>query len=141
MGQSMDTYLNKGTMHGISSSSNSASSSVSSGKKMSSSRIEFTIPVSVISLRPLNIVNNCLTTCNCLCNRHGSQPLCRDPTRKRFTPISGASGYIINTAMCVNLNIDGAPIASRSPTHPSHSQTSRFPSTFLSLGTPFPRST
>ena len=27
-------------------------------------------------------------------------------------------------AMCVNLNIDGAPITSRSHTHPSHSQSS-----------------
>jgi hypothetical protein len=27
--------------------------------------------------------------------------------------------------LCINLNIDGAPIASRSYTHPSHSQTSR----------------
>ena len=117
------------------------SSSVSSGKNLSSSRIEFTIPVSVISLRPLNIVNNSLTTCNCLCNRHDSQSFCRDPTRKRFTPISGASGYIINTEMCVNLNIDVAPIAARSPTHRSHSQTSHLLSTFLSLGIPFPRST
>jgi hypothetical protein len=28
-------------------------------------------------------------------------------------------------ALCIDLNIDGAPISSRSHTHPSHSQTSR----------------
>ncbi len=39
------------------------------------------------------------------------------------------------------LNIDGPPIASRSHTHPSHSQTSRLLSSSLSLGIPFPRST
>jgi hypothetical protein len=45
------------------------------------------------------------------------------------------------TALRINLNIDDAPISSRTHTHPSHSQTSRLLSTSLSLGTPFPRST
>jgi hypothetical protein len=43
------------------------------------------------------------------------------------------------TALRINLNIDGAPIASRAHTHPSHSQTSRLLFTSLSLGIPFPR--
>ena len=43
------------------------------------------------------------------------------------------------TSMCVNLNIDGAPITSRSHTHPSHSQSSRLLTSSLSLGVPVPR--
>ncbi len=39
-------------------------------------------------------------------------------------------------ALRINLNIDGAPIASRSHTHPSHSQTSRLLTSSLSLGVP-----
>ena len=42
-------------------------------------------------------------------------------------------------AMRVNLNIDGAPITSRSHTHPSHSQASRLLTSSLSLGVPVPR--
>jgi hypothetical protein len=41
----------------------------------------------------------------------------------------------------INLNIDGAPIASKSHTHPSHSQTSRLLTSSLSLGVPAPRPT
>ncbi len=41
----------------------------------------------------------------------------------------------------VNLYIDGAPIASRTHTHPSHSQTSRLLTSSLSLGVPVPRAT
>jgi hypothetical protein len=41
----------------------------------------------------------------------------------------------------VNLNLDGAPIASSSHTHPSHSQTSRLLTSSLSLGVPVPRPT
>ena len=41
----------------------------------------------------------------------------------------------------INLNIDGAPIASRSHTHPSHTQNSRLLTSSLSLGVPGPRST
>jgi len=39
------------------------------------------------------------------------------------------------------LNLDGAPIASKSHTHPSHSQTSRLLTSSLSLGLPDPRPT
>jgi hypothetical protein len=41
----------------------------------------------------------------------------------------------------INLNIDGAPITSKTHTHPSHSQTSRILTSSLSLGVPVPRST
>ena len=41
----------------------------------------------------------------------------------------------------VNLNIDGAPITSRTHTHPSHSQTSRLLISSLSLGVPVPLTT
>jgi hypothetical protein len=40
-----------------------------------------------------------------------------------------------------NLNLDGAPIASKSHSHPSHSQTSRLLTSYLSLGVPVPRPT
>ena len=39
------------------------------------------------------------------------------------------------------LNIDGVPIASKSHTHPSHSQTSPLLTSSLSLGVPVPRAT
>ena len=45
------------------------------------------------------------------------------------------------TVLRVNLNIDGAPITSRSHTHPSHSQESRLLASSLSLGVPVPRTT
>ncbi len=41
----------------------------------------------------------------------------------------------------VNLTLDGAPITSRTHTHPSHSQTSRLLTSSLSLGVPVPRAT
>ncbi len=41
----------------------------------------------------------------------------------------------------ITLNIDGAPIVSRSNTHPSHSQTSRLLTSSLSLGVPVPHTT
>jgi hypothetical protein len=44
-------------------------------------------------------------------------------------------------ALRTNLNLDGAPIASKSHTHPSHSQTSRLLTSSLSLGAPVPRPT
>jgi hypothetical protein len=44
-------------------------------------------------------------------------------------------------ALRINLNLDGAPIASKSHTHPSHSQTSRLLTSSLSLGVPVPRPT
>ena len=45
------------------------------------------------------------------------------------------------SALRVNLNLDGAPIASNSHTHPSHSQSSRLLTSSLSLGVPVPRPT
>jgi hypothetical protein len=44
-------------------------------------------------------------------------------------------------ALRINLNLDGVPITSKSHTHPSHSQTSRLLTSFLSLGVPVPRPT
>jgi hypothetical protein len=44
-------------------------------------------------------------------------------------------------ALRINLNLDGVPIASKSHTHPSHSQTSRLLTSSLSLGVPVPRPT
>jgi hypothetical protein len=41
----------------------------------------------------------------------------------------------------ININLDGAPIASKSHTHPSHSQTSRLLTSSFSLGVPVPRPT
>jgi hypothetical protein len=41
----------------------------------------------------------------------------------------------------INLNLDGASIASKSHIHPSHSQTSRLLTSSLSLGVPVPRPT
>jgi hypothetical protein len=45
------------------------------------------------------------------------------------------------SALRVNLNLDGAPIASNSHTHPSHSQSSGLLTSALSLGVPVPRPT
>jgi hypothetical protein len=44
-------------------------------------------------------------------------------------------------ALRVNFNLDGAPITSRTHTHPSHSQTSHLLTSSLSLGVPVPRAT
>ena len=44
-------------------------------------------------------------------------------------------------ALRIMLNVDGAPIASRSHTHPSHTQNSRLLTSSLSLGVPVPRAT
>ena len=44
-------------------------------------------------------------------------------------------------AVRINLNLDGVPIASKSHTHPSHSQTSCLLTSSLSLGVPVPRPT
>jgi hypothetical protein len=44
-------------------------------------------------------------------------------------------------ALRITLNLDGAPIISKSHTHPSHSQTSRLLTSSLSLGIPVPRAT
>ncbi len=45
------------------------------------------------------------------------------------------------SSLRINLNIDSSPIASKSHTHPSHSQTSRLLTSSLSLGVPVPRPT
>ena len=45
------------------------------------------------------------------------------------------------SALRVNLNLDGTPIASSCHTYPSHSQTSRLLTSSLSLGVPVPRPT
>ncbi len=44
-------------------------------------------------------------------------------------------------ALRITLNVDGAPVASRSHTHPSHSQTARLLTSSLSLGITVPRGT
>ncbi len=44
-------------------------------------------------------------------------------------------------ALRIVLNLDGTPIASKSHTHPSHSQNSRLLTSSLSLGFPVPRPT
>ena len=44
-------------------------------------------------------------------------------------------------ALWITLHIDGAPTASKSHTHPSHSQTSRLLTSSLSLGVPVPHTT
>ena len=44
-------------------------------------------------------------------------------------------------ALRITVNTDGAPIASKSHTHPSHSQTSRLLTSSLSLGVSVPRAT
>jgi hypothetical protein len=45
------------------------------------------------------------------------------------------------SSLCINFNLDGAPITSQSHTHPSHSQTYRLLTSSLSLGVPLPRPT
>ena len=52
-------------------------------------------------------------------------------------------GYILVkvAGLWITLSIDGAPIASKSHTHPSHSQTSRLLTSSLSLGVPVPLGT
>jgi hypothetical protein len=46
-----------------------------------------------------------------------------------------------SSALRINLNLDGTPIAPKSHTHPSHSQTSRLLTSSLSLGVSVPRPT
>jgi hypothetical protein len=58
-------------------------------------------------------------------------------------PLKGKVGLALAkaAALRINLNLDGAPIASKPHTHPSHSQTSRLLTSSLSLGVPVPRPT
>jgi len=60
-----------------------------------------------------------------------------------FSQLQSRVGHILAkaAALRINLNIDGGPIASRSHTHPSHSQTSRVLTSSLSFGVPVPHST
>ena len=46
-----------------------------------------------------------------------------------------------SSSLWILLNIDGAPVVSRSLTHPSHSQTSRLLTSSLFLGVPVPHTT
>ena len=46
-----------------------------------------------------------------------------------------------STTLRITFNLDGAPITSKSHTHPSYSQTSRLLSSSLFLGVPVPRPT
>jgi hypothetical protein len=57
--------------------------------------------------------------------------------------LKGKVGLVLAkaAALRINLNLDGAPIVSKSHTHPSHSQTSRLLTSSLSLGVPVPRPT
>ena len=57
--------------------------------------------------------------------------------------IKSKVGHMITktTSLRIMLNIDGTPIASRSHTHPSHTQNSRLLTSSLSLGVPGPRAT
>ena len=60
----------------------------------------------------------------------------------RFMLKSRVSSILAKAAaLRINLNLDGAPITSKSHTHPSHSQTSRLLTSSLSLGVPVPRPT
>jgi hypothetical protein len=60
-----------------------------------------------------------------------------------FWNLKSKSGNLLAkaTALRINLNLDGSPIASKSHSHPSHSQTSRLLTSSLSLGVPVPRPT
>ena len=60
-----------------------------------------------------------------------------------FSNLKAKSGNLLAkaAALRINLNLDGSPIASKSHTHPSHSQTSRLLTSSLSLGVPVPRPT
>jgi hypothetical protein len=51
------------------------------------------------------------------------------------------STLVNTTVLCINVNIDGTPITSKTHTHPSHSQTSRLLTSSLSSGVPVPRVT
>jgi hypothetical protein len=60
-----------------------------------------------------------------------------------LTQLKSKVGLVLvkTVVLRINLNLDGAPIASKSHTHPSHSQTSRLLTSSLSLGVPVPRPT
>ena len=60
-----------------------------------------------------------------------------------FSQIKPKAGLVLvkDTSLRITINIDGTLIASRSHTHPSHSQTSRLSISSLSLGIPVPHTT
>ncbi len=60
-----------------------------------------------------------------------------------LTQLKSKVGLALDKAavLRININLDGAPIASKSHTHPSHSQTSRLLTSSLSLDVPVPRPT
>jgi hypothetical protein len=61
--------------------------------------------------------------------------------KKKKTFLLFEAMFVKAAALRINLNLDGAPIASKSHTHPSHSQTSCLLTSSLSLGVPVPRPT
>jgi hypothetical protein len=66
----------------------------------------------------------------------------RTPFRRPLSDRSKCGSILAKASVLrVNLNLDGAPIASNSHTHPSHSQSSRLLTSALSLGVPVPRPT
>jgi hypothetical protein len=76
-----------------------------------------------------------------------NQPVVSSTTAAQHSPhISEANLKIGNIfakveVLRIILNIDGAPVSSRSHTHTSHSQTSILLTSSLSLGVPVPRTT
>jgi hypothetical protein len=57
----------------------------------------------------------------------------------RITRLFSTSWFTKTTSLCININIDGASIASHTHTYPPHSQVSLILFASLSFGTPFPR--
>jgi len=60
-----------------------------------------------------------------------------------LTPLQSKVGLALSKAavLRININLDGTPIASKSHTHPSDSESSRLLTSSLSLGVPVPRPT
>ncbi len=67
----------------------------------------------------------------------------KEKNKRKKSPSGGIVGLALAkaAALRININLDGAPIASKSHTHPSHSQTSRLLTSSLSLGVPVSRPT
>ncbi len=94
--------------------------------------------------------NPALSTCNTIKKKNlrtkpsGTNGVFFHLRRAAFSSmLKSRVGHIMAKAsvLRVNLNLDGAPIASSSHTHPSHSQTSRLLTSSLSLSVPVPRPT
>ena len=79
----------------------------------------------------------------------GVQPAQTDRGMFHFRRVAFSSGLKSKVGLAlakaavlrINLNLDGTPIASKSHTHPLHSETSRLLTSSLSLGVPVPRPT